>query len=55
MMQAMVESALSGHEIGTWQPIGSDACHFQAVCRHCHQAALVSSAAAIIIPGLCPK
>ena len=55
MMQAMVDSALAGHDIGPWQPVGRGTSHLQAVCRHCHQAALVSAAAAIIIPGPCPQ
>lgn len=55
MMQAMVESALSGHNIGEWQPVCNDARYFQAVCRHCRQAVLVSAAAAIVIPRPCPQ
>lgn len=55
MMQAMVEATLAGHDIGSWQIVGSGAHHFQAVCRQCNQAALASAAAAIIIPGPCPR
>jgi hypothetical protein len=55
MMQAMVEAALAGHDISGWQPVDSNNHYFQAICRRCHQAALISAAAAIIIPGPCPQ
>lgn len=54
MMQAMVESTLTGHDLSFWQSVSNNNQHFQAVCRRCHQAALVSAAAAIMIPGPCP-
>lgn len=55
MMQAMVEATLAGHDIGSWQSVDSDNRHYQAICRRCHQAALISTAAAITIPGPCPQ
>ena len=54
LMQAMVEAALEGHQIGEWQTIGKGHEFYQAICRQCHQPALVSATAAFVIPGRCP-
>lgn len=54
IMQAMVEAALEGHDISDWHAVDATNRHFQAICRQCHQPALVSDAAAIVIPGRCP-
>ena len=54
IMQAMVEATLENHDLSGWHAVDAAGSHFQAICRHCRQPALVSAAAAIVVPGPCP-
>lgn len=54
ILQAMVEAALSGHDIGEWRALDAKERYFQAVCRQCHQPTLVSAFVLYAIPGTCP-
>ncbi|MCP4426100.1 MAG: hypothetical protein GY803_16530 [Chloroflexi bacterium] len=53
-LQAMVEAALEGHDLGGWQGLDDRGWHYQAVCRQCRQPTLVSTTTVHPIPGYCP-
>lgn len=41
-LEIMVEAALSGHDLGPFEPVASGSGGFQARCRHCRRSVWLS-------------